>query len=120
MASLSQSIPILLVKYEDLISDPIATCENILRWVQIDRPIERVHQAVELSSIDNLKKIELLEVTNRTPGIFFTLERKSEIETGWRFLADGKSKNYRNYLSESEIQKGVATFGPIMNEFDYI
>ena len=64
--------------------------------------------------------MESVETANKTPGIFFTLERKSEIKAGWRFLADGKSNNYRNYLTESEIQKGLATFGPVMKQFNYI
>ena len=64
--------------------------------------------------------MESVETEKEIPGIFFTLEQKSETQAGRRFLADGKSDNYRNYLTESEIRKGLATFGPIMKEFNYI
>lgn len=113
-------VPVMLVKYEDLVVDPYAACVKILNWLQIDRSSDHIHRAIGLSSIENLRKIESIEIANQEPGIFFTLEQKSAIEAGWRFLADGKSDNYHDYLTQSQIQKGLATFGTVMKRFSYM
>ena len=120
LAKLSHSIPIILVKYEDLCANPFASCKRILNWLKIERKDDHIHQAIEQSSIDSLKIMESFEIKNETPGIFFTLEQKSAIKAGRLFLADGKSNSHRHYLTESEIQKGLATFGPLMKELGYI
>lgn len=119
-AESSRSFPVMLIKYEDLVAEPFATCTRVLDWLQVARSADHIRQAIEQSSIGNLRKMESVETEKEIPGIFFTLEQKSEIKTGRRFLADGKSDNYRNYLTESEIRKGLATFGPIMKELNYI
>lgn len=116
----SNSIPIIAVKYENLKSETFKTCKDILSWLKIDRSDEQIHQAIERSSLSQLKKMEAREIGSKTPGIFFALEDKSEIKAGRRFLAEGKSNNFSNCLTESEIRKGMATFGPAMKELNYI
>jgi hypothetical protein len=114
------SVPVFLLKYEDLVKDTHAVCKDILQWLQIEKSSEQIQQAVERSSLGALKKMESKELWNETSGIFFSLEDKTKIEDGWRFLSDGKSNNYRNYLSDSEIQIGLDTFGSVMKTYGYI
>ncbi|MDA9981498.1 sulfotransferase domain-containing protein [Gammaproteobacteria bacterium] len=116
----TSTLPVLFVKFEELIADPFSVCTRVLDWLNVERDSQRIRRAIEHSSIENLRKMEADEIASETPGIFFALEQKSQIEAGRRFLADGKSDNYRNYLTESEIRKGLATFGPIMKELNYI
>ena len=116
----THSYPVILVKYEDLVSDTFATCAKILDWLGIERSPGHVQRAVDLSSIGHLRKIEAAEVKNEVPGIFFTLERKAAIKAGRRFLADAKSNNYRGYLTEDQVQLGMETFGAEMSEFNYV
>jgi hypothetical protein len=120
VAKTAHSIPVLLIKYEDLVTDPYTSCLKILNWLQIERSSTHINQAIELSSINNLRKMESNEITKGKPGIFFSLEQQQAIKEGWRFLADAKKNNYNNYLDEAEIQLGQSTFGPLMKKFNYI
>ena len=120
VARSSYSIPVFLVKYEELLHNPYESCSRLLDWLQIERPASHIRRAIEQSSLDNLLKIQSLETRNKQPGIFFNLEQKQSIESGWRFLGDGKSGQYREHLSDTEIQEGLSTFSHLMKQFGYV
>ena len=55
-AKSARSFPVILIKYEDLVAEPFATCTRVLNWLQVDRSADHIQQAIEQSSIGNLKK----------------------------------------------------------------
>jgi hypothetical protein len=114
-----RSVPVLLIRYEDLKSDTLGTCQKIMEWLQIARTADQLKEAVRASSLENLRAMEEKEVRERLPGIFFVLEGEKSGKKQ-KFLADGKSYNFREYLTEPEIQTGLSTFGALMEEFGYL
>lgn len=120
LARIAHSIPVFLVKYEELQKDPFSVCDRLLKWLNIEISEDKIRAAINRSSFENLQKIESYEVQNKNPGIFFDVERKAHIETGWRFLGAGESGNYLESLSHEQIRRGLSTFGPLMKQFGYI
>lgn len=119
MAEASNSFPICLIQFEELVTNPHAACTKVLKWLGFNRSSQQIDQAINRSSLENLRKIEQQEVSQQIPGIFYNLEDKPRIDKGWRFLNDGKVDGYLNSLTKKQIQQGMATFGAAMAKYNY-
>lgn len=111
--------PVYLVRYEDLIRDPVTTLRGLCGWLNIQRSDEQIQNAVMNSSLQRMKRLEERELAAKRSGIFYVPEQQARIKQGWRFLAEGKAENYRQYLNDAQIRTGMATFGAMMERFGY-
>lgn len=53
-------IPVKLIRYEDLIADTYGEVSDIVEWLELDVPAQRVQQAVQESSFESLSAQELV------------------------------------------------------------
>ena len=53
-------VPVKLIRYEDLISDTNGQVAQIVEWLELDIPADRVRQAVQESSFESLSAQELV------------------------------------------------------------
>ena len=86
--------PLIIVKYEDLIDDPVNTLKTLLQKLDMEFSEEEIKNAVELSSFENIQKLEEKELVNETPGLFYTEQRKKNfLEKNERFVKSGASRD---------------------------
>ncbi len=102
----------LLVRYEDLLSQPEIELKKIAVFLDIEKTEREFHRAVEMSSLENMKA--------------------SEIETGdkWKpvektrsdmcFVRSGKSGNWKDYLSKRCVNKIENSWRDLMKELGYL
>lgn len=112
--------PLTVIRYEDLKTDTFETCQKLLDWLHIQRTPGQIRNAIERSSLTNMKRMEEKETNREESGIFYTAESRARIREGERLLARGQSQVYKSALSEEEIELGTRTFGPIMKQLGYI
>jgi len=90
----TEDFPVLVVRYEDMISTPLGAFEDIVRFLELDMNRDKLESAVELSSFKNLQKQEMENgFRERMHGQFFnkgqagrwaevlTTEQRIKIET---------------------------------------
>ena len=90
---------ILLLKYEDLVQDPEKNFVTVLNFFKLDNLIANnkffFYQALEMSSPDQIKKIERLSGQSMSDG--FLNKSESQIQSG-------KINNWKNYLTEDIVK----------------
>ena len=90
---------ILLLKYEDMIQDPEKNFVTVLNFFKLDNLItdhnKKFYQALEMSSPDQIKKIEKLSGTSISHG--FINKSESQIQSG-------KINNWKNFLTKDIIK----------------
>jgi len=100
--------PLLVVKYEDMLSDPEKEFKKILHFLEIDYSEENYHKSLLLSSFENLKKME------KERGF---KEKPSHCKS---FFHVGKSGYFRNILSEKSIKMIIKAHHEILIKYNYI
>ena len=106
-----KSIEVLIVKYEDLISDTQNTFTKIIKYlnkidnIKIDN--EKIKSCIKLTSFKNLRKIE---------------EEKGFIEKGYGgfFFRKGKVGDWKEKLNQALVKKIEEKFKLEMKELGYI
>mgnify|MGYP001224812314 CR=1 FL=1 len=90
---------ILLLKYEDMIQDPEKNFVTVLNFFNLDNLItdhnKKFYQALEMSSPDQIKKIEKLSGISISHG--FINKSESQIQSG-------KINNWKNFLTKDIIK----------------
>ena len=112
-------IPILLVRYEDLLANPEKELRRICASIDLEVNAERLRHAIERSSWDSMKRLEEHEIRERTDGIFFNQVVRGGVEKGFRFLYRGTRRTALKVLTDEQMERGVATFSPIMQRLHY-
>lgn len=101
-------IPVHIVRYEDMKQNPIATFGSIIQFLGLEYEEERLKRAIINSDFKLLQQMEqekgFKEKTQRCESFF------------WK----GKTGNYREQLSEEQIQELVAYHYDTMKKFGYI
>lgn len=94
----------LIVKYENLLVQPVAECKRIIRFLEINRLETDIEEAIYSQSFQK-KKSELLK-------------RKKFREAD--FLKAGKAEQWRNVLSEKQNKIIVSACGDVMKRYGYL
>lgn len=87
-----EQIPLLLVKYEQLIKQPYAEFSRILEFLNLPFSDDRLNDAIQFASFDNLSKLEKMH----------GFEEKSVHSEN--FFHTGKNYYYKNHLNENQIK----------------
>jgi len=100
-----------LIRYEDLLSDPVKQLRNVLPLLGIDVTDERIQQAVELSSASRMRSLE--QTQWKRWGT--TKDTRGDIP----FVRAAKSGTWRDELSETSIRKIEDAWGATMQQLGY-
>ncbi|NTW33696.1 MAG: sulfotransferase domain-containing protein [Bacteroidetes bacterium] len=101
-------IPIHIVRYEDMQQNTIKTFGSIVNFLELEFNEARLERAIVNSDFKLLQKMEKEKGFKEKPQISKNFFRK------------GKIGNYREYLSEEQIQRIVEYNYDTMKEFEYI
>lgn len=100
-------IPVLVIKYEDLIQDPIKYFTNILNFIGVEIQKDKLTDAIRFSSFDNLQKQESQH----------GFEEKSVFSP--TFFHTGKSGYFKNILDKSQINIIFENHSEIIHKLGY-
>ena len=106
----------LLIRYEDLSSDPLKYFSKIIKHLnqiygfKIDQ--KKIQKSIEEVKFENLKKIELEKTFYENP--------KQNINRGKNFFRQGKVKQWKENLKEELINNIIREFSKEMKENNYI
>ncbi|HEY6340656.1 MAG TPA: sulfotransferase domain-containing protein [Bryobacteraceae bacterium] len=101
----------LLVRYEDLVSDPIGETGKIAEFLGIQAGQERLQTAVERSSADRMRKLEIQQADQWTG----TKNTRKEIP----FVRVAKSGGWREALPGHSAEEIEIAWAPLMNFLGY-
>ncbi len=111
--------PRLIVKYEDLKTDPAAGLIRICRFLQLKRTDEQIWQAVENSSEMRMRRLEEQEIANRTEGLFYQSRNASGLAAGHRFVGRSATGQSLFRMTDDQRLRARERFLPLMREFGY-
>lgn len=113
------SFPGIVLKYEDIVREPLAQLTHIVNFLGYRCDTQKLQDAVDASSFENMKRIEDQEVTEGKPG-FFSRETSTEgLEAGYRFMSRGKPGGSKMTLTDRERAQLLDRFGPTMEQLGY-
>ena len=101
-------IPVHVTRYEDMIQKPVETFGGIVGFLGLAYDEEQLEQAIRHSDFKQLQQME------QTDGFRERLQQSNH------FFWKGKIGNYRDYLSEEQVQQIVAYHGDTMKDFGYM
>ena len=101
----------LLVRYEDLLADPIAETGKIAEFLGIDADHERLKSAVDRSSADRMRKLEQQDADKWTG----TKNTRKEIP----FVRAAKSGGWKESLPRRAVEEIEVAWSPLMNFLGY-
>lgn len=104
---LDADIPKLVVRYEDLKTDPVRGFTRITRFLQLAEPEERIARAVEFCRFENLRRQE------DQSGF---KEKNGRVKN---FFRQGKVGGWREELSAEQVRQIVETNQPAMDRLGY-
>ncbi|HET7852810.1 MAG TPA: sulfotransferase domain-containing protein [Methyloceanibacter sp.] len=113
------SVPRLLVRYEDLLADPVAGLTKVAKFLGSAKSGADIALAVERSSRARMQEIEEREIDKRVEGFFYQARNSSGLVAGHRFV--GRSANGEDLFRLTQDQRDAALqrFASIMKEFRY-
>ncbi len=98
----------LLIRYEDMLSHPMATFTRALRFLKLPDDPERTAKAIRLSRFEGLAQQEQERGFN---------EKRPEVEC---FFRKGISGEWRNVLTPQQVSKICRDHGEVMRHFGYL
>lgn len=116
LALQQNSFPVLLVRYEDMRSQPVSSLQRILGFLGVELPAAALAAAVKASSFESLKTMEDKEVTQMVVGEFYFPEGSQRIKEGHRFLFRGEAGSHLSCLTDTQRRLGKLTFGTFLQE----
>jgi len=100
---------VLVVRYEDMQADPIGTFTKVAAHLRQQPTPEQIAEAVELSTFKELQTAEI------TAGDFRERSERSD-----RFFREGRVGEWREKLSEAQVNRITAAHGEQMRAFGYL
>jgi aryl sulfotransferase len=99
---------VLVVRYEDLLTDPVAEFGRVLEFVGLSIEGERLAKAVKFSSFNTLQQQEV------THGF------REKMPKAKQFFRSGKADSWKEVLSKELQQQLIADHGDVMRRFGYL
>lgn len=103
-----QNIPVLLVKYEDMVVSTFSIFKEMVTFSGLEVSDEEINAAIDLVSFPNLQKQELENGFNERPS-------KSEL-----FFRKGIIGNWKEELSSTQVNLIISNHSNVMGELGYI
>jgi len=100
-------IPVLSLRYEDMLSDTEACFTEIIRFTGLDFAEDRLKKAISFSSFDQSQKQE------KQRGF------RERQPTAKSFFRNGQVDDWQNALSPEQVSKIVGKHGPLMERLGY-
>jgi hypothetical protein len=100
-----------LVRYEDLLADPVKEMSSLADFLRIRATPERIARAVELSSAGRMQSLE----KEQSKQWRVTKDSKQDIA----FVREAKSGGWRGKLSPESVRMIEQAWGATMQEFGY-
>jgi hypothetical protein len=100
-----------LVRYEDLLADPVKELQKVSPMLGIEPTQERIERAIKLSSASHMRKLE----KSQSDKWITTKGTRQDIP----FVRDAKSGGWRDRLSEASVRMIEKAWGPTMQELGY-
>ncbi len=102
------ALPIHVVRYEDLLADPLTHFGAVARFLQLPDDDAALQRAIEATRFDELSRQE------QAAGF---RERSPRAE---RFFRKGRAGGWRDELDGAQVQRLVDAHGPVMRRFGYL
>lgn len=102
-----KAIPVQVIRYEDMLHDPLATFTKAVEFMGIEVKQENIVKAIEETSFDKLKSQELKS------GF------KERNKKGNNFFRSGSAGNWTKELTEPQIENIIARHKNIMTSYNY-
>jgi hypothetical protein len=99
---------LLIVRYEDMLDDPVKIFTDVARFLGLRPPRERILKAIRFSSFKELRKQE------DASGF------KERSEHSKNFFRSGKKNQWRQLLSEDQVRRIVDYHREQMAKFCYL
>lgn len=112
-------LPSLILKYEDLLADPVAQLDKISHFLKRRSSAEELQAAVENSSFHRMKEIEETELTRKIQGFYLSENSEKGIADGNRFMFRGKAGEGEKEISPSQRARFLEQFGPTVRLAGY-
>lgn len=100
-------VPVLVLRYEDMLTDPEKTFASALRFLGLDLSYERLQKAIRFSSFGELKRQEDRQGFAEKPD-------KSKA-----FFRQGTAGHWRQQLSPPQIDRITNDHAAVMQQFGY-
>ncbi|MCY4600502.1 MAG: sulfotransferase domain-containing protein [Acidobacteria bacterium] len=101
-------LPVHVVRYEDLLVDPEAEFEAVLRFAGLDPEAGRIARAVEHARFDGLRAQEERSGFHEKP------------RTARFFFRAGRAGSWRDTLSRDQVRALTEAHAPLMERFGYL
>ncbi len=98
----------LLVRYEDMLTKPVKTFGEVAKFLGLKPPKKRLLKAIKFSSFKELKKQES------------EMGFREKSDKGERFFREGKSGQFKNILSQEQIDRVIAAHSEQMKQLGYL
>lgn len=110
--------PILVLRYEDLKSDPQASVRKMAQFLSLEKTQDEIDQAIHRSSFSSLKSLEEKELDKGKNG-FFSTEHRHKNNSGYRFMNKGSVGSFKVLMSPKQIREAIDLFAPTMERLGY-
>ena len=100
--------PVYLLRYEDLVVDPLRTFSGLVKFLRIDATVDQIKLAVKHSEFGELAKQE------QESGF---VERPEGARV---FFRNGKPDEWRSILTKSQFEAVVSAHAPMMQRIGYL
>ncbi len=100
-----------LVRYEDLLADPVKELQKVSPMLRIDPTPERIERAIKLSSAQHMRSLE----KTQSDKWITTKGTRQDIP----FVREAKSGGWRDRLSEASVRNIEEAWGPTMQQLGY-
>lgn len=97
-----------VIRYEDMICDPLATFSAAARFLGRSTDLERLARAIRFSDFKELAQQESIKTfREKPPGVS-------------RFFRQGRSGDWRTQLSSAQVARVIGKHGDVMRRFGYL
>lgn len=119
-----RSAPILSIRYEDTLADPICCIRRIASFLQIEVDSEAIQHCSDQTRFDALRAFEEAELqraweAGSTVGRFSSGARLKTAKSGLRFFQKGTSGSYRTAIAEDLLATAWRAFASAAEELNY-
>jgi Sulfotransferase domain len=102
----------LLLRYEDMLSEPVAELARVASFLGLQVPMDHLIKAVNLSSAENMRKLEKMH------GDAWAQNRHMK-RKDIPFVRSAKAGEWRSVLPEAAVAEIESAWGPLMCHLGY-
>jgi hypothetical protein len=115
----SHPFPLLLLKYEDLTTEPEKTCQSLARLLRPASTAEEMRQAILSSSFERMRQVEEADIQAKRLGIFYKPYLQPVLDSGRRFMRSGRVGDGAARLTSQQRAAVQSAFGSLRRELGY-